>query len=174
MGLLAMAFGENYRYHDTPDGEDCFDKLFFVTKYAACYGILWSSVDVTLYSHPVGYGPTLTRYAYLTVPIVAVSAAWTGAVCTATNIRKKDDQLNYAIGGVAAGSVIGAWRKSLKVGCYSSLALALVSALYKDSMVNNWNWLNNKRKPIWNNLWSIDRDWTITDDPPKSWTTGTS
>ncbi|KAF6207393.1 hypothetical protein GE061_018634 [Apolygus lucorum] len=169
-----MVFGENYRYHDTPDGEDCFDKLFFVTKYAACYGVLWSSVDVTLISHPVGYGPTLTRYAYLTIPIVGIAAAWTGAVCTATNIRKKDDHLNYAIGGVAAGALIGAWRRSLKVGCYSALAGAFLSALYKDSLMSNWNFLSTKKKPMWNNVWTVNRDYSITDDPPKTWTTGST
>ncbi|CAA9994530.1 unnamed protein product [Nesidiocoris tenuis] len=170
-----MVFGENYRYYDTPEGDDCLDKLMFVSKYAACYGVLFSSVDVLLYSHPIGYGPTLARYAYITLPLIGTAAAWTATVCAATNMRGKDDHFNYAWGGVAAGACVGAWRKSVKVGCYSALVLAALSALKKDSIMDDWPMLEPrpmKRKT--GDVWTHSRDYSITQDLPKTWTTGSN
>ncbi|XP_014272105.1 NADH dehydrogenase [ubiquinone] 1 alpha subcomplex subunit 11 [Halyomorpha halys] len=163
---------DGYSYFDTPDGEDCMKKLFFCTKKAGYFGLFASTMDVLLYSHPKGYRAILGRYAYVTLPITAMGAAFSAATCAATNIRKKDDQVNYAIGGLAVGGIWGVWKKSYKFGVYGGFALAFFAVIIKDSFQNNWPLFNPiTRKSPYDPFW-IRQDWSLTKDPGRTWKRG--
>ncbi|KAL1140199.1 hypothetical protein AAG570_000131 [Ranatra chinensis] len=172
MGLLDDLSPNAYKYYDTPEGEDCFKKLWYVTKYAGVYSVLGASIDVLLYSHPKGYAATLGRYVYLISPALGVAAAFATTVCTATNVRHKDDKWNYLLGGLASGAVVGAWRKNIKVGVFASLALGLAAVLKKDSVENGWVVLGERsRNATVGNFWFVKRDYSIMPDPGRTWKT---
>ncbi|CAH1403425.1 unnamed protein product [Nezara viridula] len=159
----------SYSYFDTPDGEDCLKKLYFISKNAAILGLFASTMDVLHYSHPKGYAALLGRYAYTTLPITGMGAAFAAVTCAATNIRKKDDKVNYAIGGLAAGAVWGAWKKSYKFGYYGGLALAGFAVLVKDSFQNNWPLLGEETKKMPYSPFWIRQDWSVVSDPGRTW-----
>ena len=70
-------------------------------------GIIVSTYDTLLYTKPQGYVPTIATYLRGTVPLVASAATFAAVTCAACNLRGKDDKVNYLIGGLSAGSVIG-------------------------------------------------------------------
>lgn len=162
----------SYSYFDTPDGEDCLKKLYFCSKNAAILGLFASTMDVLHYSHPKGYGAMIGRYAYTTLPITAMGAAFAAATCTAANIRKKDDKGNFAIGGLAAGAIWGAWKKSYKFGIYGGFALAGFAVILKDSYQNDWPILNTDPKRVPYTPFWIRQDWSIVEDPGRTWKRG--
>lgn len=170
MGWLKDVYWKDeYKYYDSPEGEDCLKKLAYVTKYCGIYGFIGSTIDILLYSHPKGYGSIVGRYAYITFPIMGMGAAFTAATCAATNLRKKDDKLNYFIGALSAASVWGAWKKSYKIGIYGGLALGLAAVIFKDSVENNWPILKHSRARMNMDSWTLHQDWSLTKDPSPTW-----
>lgn len=159
-----------YSYYDTPDGEDCFKKLWYTTKFAAVSGLVVSAIDVRLYSHTQGIYPTAARFAHFTFPFIGIAAAFTATTCVATSVRHKDDKLNYIIGAFAAGGVFGAWRKSVMAGFAGSLFFSALAFLKKTSLEDGWELVPNKI-PLrtYGSLRGSRHDWTITAPPQKTW-----
>uniref|UniRef100_A0A7R9PDP8 NADH dehydrogenase [ubiquinone] 1 alpha subcomplex subunit 11 n=1 Tax=Timema californicum TaxID=61474 RepID=A0A7R9PDP8_TIMCA len=123
----------NYNYYDTPEGEDCFLKLWYTSRVSGLTALGVSVVDVMFFSHPKGYLETLSRFGYFTFPLVGMAAAFTATTCAATNLRRKDDKLNYALGGVAAGCIYGTWQKTIKSGFVTSVLFGAFAMLKKAS-----------------------------------------
>ncbi|KAJ8967421.1 hypothetical protein NQ314_002928 [Rhamnusium bicolor] len=162
-----------YRYFDSPDGEDIFKKLWVVLKptVATAFGI--STADVMLYSHPKGYVQTLSRYAYIGAPVIGVSTVFVCATNIAASLRKKDDILNWFIGGFAAGSVFGVWRKNPLFGFNMGMVLGIAAICKKTAVDNGWRLVPENDFPIANgNVWTCNTDYTLTAPRPGNWTTG--
>ncbi|XP_069162441.1 NADH dehydrogenase [ubiquinone] 1 alpha subcomplex subunit 11 [Procambarus clarkii] len=119
-------------YADQPDGKDCFEKVSVVARYSGCLGLVLSTYDVLMVTKPQGYVPTLAKYIQVTFPLAAAGATFAAVTCVSTNLRNKDDGLNYFLGGNAAGSVIGAAKRSFRVGIPLGFALGCIAVLYKD------------------------------------------
>lgn len=161
-----------YKYYDTPKGEDILKKLWISTKLAGSAGLMWSTIDVILNSKPKGYLPTIGRYMYITGPFIGMAGAYTVTSNVAASLRKKDDSLNYILGGIAAGNMAGAWRKSLMVGFVWSVAFAVAGIVKKSSIDGGWELLpeeNNRVVTCVNSRWY---DFTLTKERPRNWTTG--
>lgn len=86
-------------------------------------GLALATYDVVLYSKPKGVPNILGRYVYITGPMMGIATAFTTVTFAATKLRGKDDGLNYFLGGVAAGGVLGSWCKSFVGGCVAGLFL---------------------------------------------------
>ncbi|XP_064101315.1 uncharacterized protein LOC135211984 [Macrobrachium nipponense] len=125
-------------YSDAPDGEECFEKIWTVSKAGGFIGVMLSTYDVLMYTKPQGYVPTIATYLKSTVPMVAAGATFAAVTCAACNIRKKDDKINYLLGGASAGSIFGVATRSVKVGVPVAFFLSLAAAVYKDSLQNGW------------------------------------
>lgn len=106
----------SYGYFKHPDGEDLVGKMLYCNRITGAMGLGVAFLDVQLYNKPKSYLGALGRIAYWTGPALGMSTAFVAVAYIATNIRKKDDSWNYALGGAAAGSILGAFRKSLTVG----------------------------------------------------------
>lgn len=160
-----------YKYYDTPKGEDIFKKLWVTGKYAGAAGLAWSTIDVMLYSYPKGYLQTIGRYAYITGPVIGIAATYTITSNIAASLRKKDDTLNYVLGGVAAGCMVGAYRKSIMVGFCSSVAFAVAGIVKKSSIDEGWSFFPDMSRQ-YSGVSSRWFDYTLTAERPKNWTTG--
>ncbi|XP_068209503.1 NADH dehydrogenase [ubiquinone] 1 alpha subcomplex subunit 11 [Palaemon carinicauda] len=125
-------------YEDAPDGEDCFGKIWSVSKPAAFIGVMFATYDTVAYTKPQGYVPTIATYLKSTVPLVAAACTFAAVTCTACNLRGKDDKINYLLGGASAGSIFGIAARSVKVGVPLGFFLAMGAMLYKDSRQNGW------------------------------------
>ncbi|XP_018327163.1 NADH dehydrogenase [ubiquinone] 1 alpha subcomplex subunit 11 [Agrilus planipennis] len=153
-----------YKYFDTPVGEDTLKKLWCITKIAAPVALGVATVDVMLYSSPSGYLPTLGRYAYICGPILGMTTAFVLTKNYSASIRQKDDKINWFLGALPAGGILGAWSKSTTVGFGACAFLGLVAVLAKQAIDEDWviypkNVMRNK-----GGLWANNVDWTLTKD----------
>lgn len=99
----------------------------------AVAGLTLATYDVVLYSKPKGIPNIVGRYAFHVGPMMGVATAFTTVTYAATKFRGKDDCLNYVLGGIAAGGVVGTWSKSLATGCLAGLALGKCRCLFRTS-----------------------------------------
>ncbi|XP_053614628.1 NADH dehydrogenase [ubiquinone] 1 alpha subcomplex subunit 11 [Plodia interpunctella] len=163
----------SYKYYDSPEGQDIFKKTFVTSKYAAITGLTAASFDVLMYSHPKGFVNTIGRYAWFIGPMVGMAAAFTVTTNVAQNIRGKNDKINYFLGGVAAGSVFGAWQRNATVAVPLSVLLGVAAVIKKTGVDEGWTFfpeISHATKTIQ----SVRHDWTLVKDLEeyKNFTTG--
>ncbi len=92
----------NYSYYDTPDGEDYFKKLFFITSTVTFQSSCAIAVtDCLFISKPVGFAPMVDRFVRLFSRPLFAGFVFETTVYMATNLRKKDDGWNHVLGGLA-------------------------------------------------------------------------
>lgn len=97
--------------------------LFPPPSLQAVTGLTTATYDVVLYSKPKGIPNIVGRYALHVGPLMGMATAFTTVTYAATKFRGKDDSLNYVLGGIAAGGVVGAWSKNFATGCLAGLFL---------------------------------------------------
>ncbi|XP_017768537.1 PREDICTED: NADH dehydrogenase [ubiquinone] 1 alpha subcomplex subunit 11 [Nicrophorus vespilloides] len=158
-----------YAYFDTPDGEDVFPKLWSVLKPTFIVGLGLSTVDVLLHSKPQGYAKILGRYAFLTLPLMGMSAAFVVTTNMACNIRSKDDKINWLLGGAAAGAIFGAWRGNTEAACAGMMALSGLAVGKKHCIQNGYTIIPTHVHPMAGTIWTPKHDWTLTKDNPGAW-----
>lgn len=78
--------------------------------------------DIVMFSHPQGFLPTASRFAYWMGPAVGMATAFTTTAYAANRLRGKDDKWNYVAGACASASVFGAWQRSSIQGFSMCLA----------------------------------------------------
>ncbi|GJQ66644.1 hypothetical protein Trydic_g4613 [Trypoxylus dichotomus] len=168
-----MAESKPYNYFDTPEGEDIFKKLWVVIKPTALTGIAISTVNVLCFPKKRTYLELLGRYAYFTLPLVGIVSAFIITTNLAVNYRHKDDKLNWTLGALAAGGIVGAWRRSVQAGSTACIAFTLAANVKKHCLQNNWTLipLENKNAGM-GALHGPRYDWTLTQERPRNWTRG--
>lgn len=163
----------SYKYYDTPEGHDIYKKVFVTSKYAGLSGMALATMDVLMYSHPKGIFNTAYRYAYFVGPMVGMAAAFTVTANTAQNIRGKNDNLNYFLGGAVSGAVFSVWQRSGVIAVPAAIVLGVAAMIKKTAVDNNWTLL----PPITTAHKSIKsgkHDWTFVKDIEelKNWSKG--
>ncbi|XP_017868826.1 PREDICTED: NADH dehydrogenase [ubiquinone] 1 alpha subcomplex subunit 11 [Drosophila arizonae] len=159
------------KYYDYPDGEDAFGKIVATNRYAIAAGLAWSTFDVLTLTKPQGYIPTLGRFAYNTGPLMGMATAFTVTTLAATNIRGKDDKLNYLIGGFAAGGVFGAWKHNHVAGLVTGLFLGIAGVIKKMSIEQGWEFFPDSPTHQYGGVNIAKNDYTLMADRPRNWTT---
>ncbi|KAJ8972355.1 hypothetical protein NQ317_008765 [Molorchus minor] len=160
-----------YDYNAKPDGEDVAGKLVHVLKPTATIAFFLGTADVLLYSHPKGYLQTLGRYAYVGAPLLGATTTF---VCTSNiigSLRNKDDELNWFLGGLAAGAIFGIWRRRTIVGFNMGMFLGIIGLIRKNCLLNGYAWGPDEIKTR-GTVWSFQQDYTLTRERPGNWTTG--
>ncbi|CAK1550240.1 unnamed protein product [Leptosia nina] len=162
-----------YKYYDTPEGEDIFKKTFVTSKYAILASIPPAIFDVLLYSHPKGFFNTALRFGTYLGPAVGMATAFTLTANISQNIRRKNDEINYCLGGAAAGAVFATLRKQPIIAVPAAIFLAVAGLVKKtsvDSGVPIFPYIQMGKESIN----SVRRDFTISKDVEelKTWTKG--
>ncbi|CAG9795943.1 unnamed protein product [Diatraea saccharalis] len=162
-----------YKYYDTPEGQDIFKKVFVTSKYAALAGLGAASFDVLMYSHPQGILNTTGRIMWYIGPLVGMATAFTVTTNVAQNIRGKNDKINYFLGGLAAGSVFGAWQRSITIGVPAGIILGAAAIIKKTGIDEGWRFVPEIPQAT-KTIKSVTHDWTLVEDIEelKNWTTG--
>lgn len=158
----------DYKYYDTPEGEDCLKKVFYMSKLAGISGLVVSTADVILLSRPRGYLPTVARYGYVTLPMIGMAAAFASTTCIATQVRKKDGKMNYILGGLAAAAVFGAWRGSILHGFNSCWFFVPAAFWKKISVDEGWQFIAPVKRE-WGSAILGRTDYTCMEERPRNW-----
>ncbi|XP_019879338.1 uncharacterized protein LOC109607267 [Aethina tumida] len=164
---------KSYKYFDTPDGENVFKKLVCVLKPTFLSALGVSTADVFLYSHPKGYAKILSRYAFIGLPMIGIATTFVLATNMCAKLTKQDSMWNWAVGGLAAGSLVGVWARHPMMGFNTALTFAISGAIRKNFDQNKWHVFYPDDMPIaYGTVWSVHQDWTLMPDTrPKGWTT---
>ncbi|KAL3288621.1 hypothetical protein HHI36_003057 [Cryptolaemus montrouzieri] len=160
---------QKYNYFSKPDGEDVLEKFWCVIKPATVTALALSTIDVMLMSKPQGYGNILARYAFVSFPVIGCTTAFVLTSNAAAAIRKKQDRLNWVLGGAAAGSIIGIWRRRQPLGWFCAGTFGLIGYLRKYAADNNFPIMPETRPHY--SLRSGAYDFTITKNIPGNYTT---
>lgn len=105
-------------------------------------------------------------------PMFAATSTFCIATHLATNIRGKDDELNYAIGGFCAGAIVGPIIRQNLVGFLAGITCAIIGAAKKNSKLENYQMLPpfpEVRKSVHGDFRSVYRNWTLYEQRPKGW-----
>ncbi|XP_039758080.1 NADH dehydrogenase [ubiquinone] 1 alpha subcomplex subunit 11-like isoform X2 [Pararge aegeria] len=157
-----------YRYYDTPDGCDIFKKVLVTSRYGAMAGLLFSTYDVLMYTHAIGFGPIMRRYAYHTIPLTLMGATFAVVTNTVLRMRKKDDLLNYFIGGAACGPILRAYLGTNHALLLGSLALGIIAMVKKESVMGGYELLPHPPSHM-RTVGKWRGDYTYVPDPNDRW-----
>ncbi|XP_055381805.1 NADH dehydrogenase [ubiquinone] 1 alpha subcomplex subunit 11 [Condylostylus longicornis] len=161
----------NSQYYDKPEGQDMSGKLIAANRFAGAAGVAWATVDVLMVSKPKGYLPTIVRFGIVTAPFLAVASSFVVGTYAATNLRGKDDKINYALGGFTAGAALGAVKKSVVTGMTMGLIFAIAASVKKLSRQEGWEFF----PPIKQGSYGLHtHDFTLMAERPRNWTDGKS
>ncbi|KAK4885106.1 hypothetical protein RN001_001377 [Aquatica leii] len=158
----------NESYFDYQDGDKTEKKLWIATKHVGLAALFASTADVLLYSHPKGYAAALGRYGYFCVPLLGMSSAFVLFTDLATNIRNKNDKLNWVIGACAAGVIFGAWRRSGAATFFGSALFSGMALIKKDALQNDYVLLDLPTRLKHGGI-RTSRDYTLTAHRPGNW-----
>lgn len=158
---------KQFNYFSAPDGENVYAKLAHLMKPAAITATGLAISDVMLVSHPKGYLSTISRLVYVGSPFVGATAAFVLTTNGLASIRKKQDKWNWFAGGMCAGSVFGAWKRSVTIGFHFGVVIGLAAVLTKLANEKGWD-LFPMDTPI-SHMVIWDPDWTLIKERPKNW-----
>ncbi|KAL4107742.1 hypothetical protein QTP88_018034 [Uroleucon formosanum] len=161
-----------YTYYDTPDGKDLIKKLFYTNKQVSIIGFGLATSEIILISKPYGYLNTAYRYGQLMGPMFAATSTFCLVTHVATNIRGKDDMVNYAIGGFSTGILTGLIVNQKLFGFWLAVSLACIGAAKKHSKLNNYEFYPTYpkvRKPVHGDFRTPYKNWTLYESRPKGW-----
>lgn len=105
-------------------------------------------------------------------PLYAVSSTFCLVTYVATKIRGKDDESNYAIGGFAAGAVMGPLVKNNLIGMWLGVGCAIAGAVKKHSKLNNYEFFpidHRSSRPVYGDFRTPYKNWSLYDARPKGW-----
>lgn len=118
------------RYMDDKFGENCVGKTLVVAKYSAYLSSFYTLIEWGRRNYDVR--TALRRYlVHCKVPISA-GAMWSAVSCLAASTREKDDWKNMAIGGVAAGCVVGSMTAKARNGVWAGAVIALLTSVWRN------------------------------------------
>lgn len=169
-GYLPYIPKNRYHYFDTPGGEDLAKKIWSIAPYATVGFGLVGLQDVLMIRKPPTLAGGVARMIFWMGPPIGVVTALCTGTYIACNIRKKDDELSHAIGGICAGSIIGAWRGCTFTGVLASLIMASITAARKNFNINGFSWW--KDGPVGTgSLRSVRHDYSLFKERTRNWTT---
>ncbi|XP_019936307.1 NADH dehydrogenase [ubiquinone] 1 alpha subcomplex subunit 11 [Paralichthys olivaceus] len=125
-------------YWDVPEGTDCVEKTWIVTKLGAALGLVGSAYQIVALQ-PDSALATVQRAASTTVSMATMGAIFGMATCLTAQAREApDDPLNYFIGGCTSGIFLGVRTHSAVTGTSACLCLGTLAFFTKVSKVEGW------------------------------------
>lgn len=164
------------QYFDTPEGKNLFKKwcvgarnISLVVVPAAAYCSVIANtqpIPGTNTPHYISlrdWNWTKANVAFWSVMGIHYAAFTAGvvAIYVSNNIRKKDDCINYFLGGVSAGTTYGVIR-GVRTGIHASVLIGLIATIAKAfQLAGETNWVPDNWSPRYG-LFNEWRDWDFS------------
>ena len=97
--MSVQEFSKRFNYYAKPEGHAPLEKIIGCAKYGVVAGIGIGIHDVFMYSKTERMIDSLRCFGYWVLPLTGMATAFASTTYLATNLRGKDDQLNYVLGG---------------------------------------------------------------------------
>jgi len=156
-GLLGYVFPSfRYSYYDTPDGKDAVLKCLWMTKYCSLAGLaasLYHGCTSEAGRMDQGLQKSI-RYARLIGTPVAVGLMYVSASNILADVRVRNDLWNNALGGLAAGGVMGSCIRSAPWGWVWAGGIAVVGmfanwASKEQGVKINFGYIPRDQRAVW-------------------------
>ncbi|CAG9760222.1 unnamed protein product [Ceutorhynchus assimilis] len=162
-----------YYYFDTPDGEDVMKKLWCVVRPTLPTATLIGIGDVLLYSYPKGYLNSALRFTAVAAPIVGIASTFVLVTNGMTSLRKKDDKLNWFVGGFVAGSCVGLVKRNRMWGFNTGMLFGILGVIRKECAQRGYEISpSNPPRSRRGGATSCLMDLSLTAERPRNWTNG--
>lgn len=163
-----------YRYYQTPDGEEYAQKLYWLVRPAIDLGFFLGVTDVMLVTRPIGWLPLIERFTRVSIRPIMTAFIFETTVYMATKLRKKDDGFNHVFGGLACGfywsRFIAFYPISLPLTAFSCLALFVgKEQKMKGVEIHHDNYFFSEQQNY--GAWSRFNKWNWADKYPRTWLT---
>jgi len=165
---------KKYQYFDSPDGEDTFKKLWCVLKPTLPAAAFIGMCDVAVWSQPKGYLNTAVRYSAVVLPIIGIASTFVVATNGIASIRQKDDRINWFFGGFIAGSTFGILTRNKMFGFNMGILGGIAATIRKAADQQGWEIIPKDTKLRIGGATVCLRDYSLTAEKPRNWTTGKS
>ncbi|KAI9474309.1 MAG: hypothetical protein EXX96DRAFT_611101 [Benjaminiella poitrasii] len=113
--------------------KDCIAEAGKTATVAGGIGLFVSAIQNTIQKHKVGARGVITRTGGTIAFFAAMGGIFTLGECVAKDIREKDDAVNAAIGGCAAGMLAGIKSHSFAKMCAGCAAVGATMYTYEAS-----------------------------------------
>ncbi|XP_029285234.1 NADH dehydrogenase [ubiquinone] 1 alpha subcomplex subunit 11 [Cottoperca gobio] len=125
-------------YWDIPEGTDCVQKTWIVTKLGTALGLVGSAYHIVVFN-PDSALEALQRTTKATVTMATMGAIFSMATCLSAQAREApEDPVNYFIGGCATGVFLGARTHSAMTGTSACLCLGTLAFFTKVGKMEGW------------------------------------
>ncbi|OXU18890.1 hypothetical protein TSAR_016865 [Trichomalopsis sarcophagae] len=173
--VLLRIMMEKFNYYDKPEGEDPIGKIMGLAKYGILTGGFLTIYDACMYSQCANAAQFFNTAGYWMLPITGMCVTFSAVTYTATNLRKKDDKINYVLGALASGAVMHAWLKQPLYsgwGTFFLVGYALAKKDYKQNCPSKNPILPNpedvnKQYFLWRNLPYRNYTWKLRWEPDR-------
>lgn len=125
-------------YYDKPEGKDPIGKVWGLNKYAIALAVGWTAVDSFYITQAITPLHVAQNFGYYLFPLTGLATTFSCVTYISTNLRGKDDRLNYVMGAMACLPVLHAWKKTTSFTLYGTAMLIAAAYLKKDSKINGW------------------------------------
>lgn len=105
-------------------------------------------------------------------PMYAAATTFCLVTHVATNVREKDDMVNYAIAGFSTGILTGLLVNQKLHGFWLGVVCAGIGAAKKHSKLNDYEFYPTYpkvRKPVHGDFRTPYKNWTLYETRPKGW-----
>lgn len=163
----------NYKYYDSPEGEDVIYKTIAISKFGAVAGLGYGVFDVLMYSRTKGFVNTAGRLGWYVGPLVGAAAAFAVTANVTQNIRGKNDKLNYFLGGAVSGLILSAWQRVPVMAVPLAMIFGTAAMIKKTALEEGHTFFPDFPQAT-KTIKSAKHDWTLAKDLPqhKNWTSG--
>ncbi|XP_068175584.1 NADH dehydrogenase [ubiquinone] 1 alpha subcomplex subunit 11 [Antennarius striatus] len=125
-------------YWDVPEGTDCVQRTWIITKSATLLGLVGSTYHMVAF-HPNSALEALQRVTNTTVTMATMGAIFGMTTCLSAQARgAPDDPLNYFIGGCASGIFLGARTHNAMTGTTACMGLGTLAYFTKVGKHEGW------------------------------------
>lgn len=157
-----------WNYYASPEGKDLTTKLMATNMIAFGLAANGCLLDYAVFTKPKTVAHTLGRVCIVSAPVFATATFFTTATFLSTNLRGKDDYINYFVGGLSCGTIWGSVFKCGWKGTWIGMLFGAV-AVGKKLCVDNK--IEIFPMPKRREIGTIYRnDYTLTRDYPRNWT----
>ncbi|XP_073498696.1 NADH dehydrogenase [ubiquinone] 1 alpha subcomplex subunit 11 [Phyllobates terribilis] len=133
-------------YWDIPDGTDCVQKTWLVTRLAAMMGLVGSAYHIIAFK-PKTVLEGVQRAGGATLTMASLGAIFGITTCVTAQLREKpDDLINYFVGGCVSGAFLGIKAHSYATGTSACVAFGVLAALSKSSKRDGWEFITSEPK----------------------------